>query len=134
MSEKKQIDWGKVAINTLLVLTFVAFNAATIFFIVANMIPVGNDDNGASYWDLITVKFVAKELYGKDYLDYYRIWKKPVVYACMVLGWALTSGGLYGILKRKKDEKQQEKMMEKQSELTDKKIEKLADKLMRGMN
>ncbi len=84
----------------LFIICILVGNTGSIFYLVTNCISISDKDAfDISYFDLITNKFIAKSIYGDDYLDYYRFWHKPVIYFAIFIGWILTGIMLWSLIK-----------------------------------
>ncbi len=132
MKNIKNWNWNKIGWITFIVCLFIAFNTATIFYFVANWIPYISNGNEYSYYDLICTKFVAKEVAqqtGLDFHTWYSWWHKPLIILSMIVGWALSGWLSYKLISKSKSKREEMEVAKEQ----DKKFEKLADKIMKGV-
>ena len=116
MKTINELNWNKIGWRALQALLFIIINGATIAYFTMKCIDIGD----------------AVEVLGKKVqLDYFYALPlkfKILVYIFMLIGAIAT----YCFAKLLYKSHREDKQLEKQSELEEKKMEKLADKLMKG--
>lgn len=133
--DKKKINWKKIGWIMLHLGVLLVCNTALIVFFIFQMVDVGD----CSFWDAITVKFIAKEM---GYMHLYHWFNKLLVFFFIGVGAILTCLYLKFLFKEKiekrKKKEEQDKEMEKEERETKRQnafIEsqnKLIDSILKG--
>lgn len=117
MKNIKDWNWKQIGWRVLQALIILILNGATIFFMIANMIEVGGGE--ASWWEALTVKYVAKQL---DLISIYHWYNDLLVFLFMILGFVATFFFIKLLWKNKQANKDRE-LENKKYELETKKLQ-----------
>lgn len=137
MTNKININWKKVAANTLQALLIAVFNVASILWFILNCLEIKLDlelsnlkNESVSFWDIMTNKVLYEMIVGdRSWLPEYHWYNKFLIIFFMFVGVAISYLYLKFLYQRHRDNVNREK----QKEIDDERAEKLADKIIKGV-
>ncbi len=119
MKNIKEWDWKKIGWRTLQVIFIIIMNCGSIAWFTMNCIDIGEP-----------FKLANERVVQMDFFSALPIYYKMLTIGIAILGWFVS----YSFIKLLYKNHREDKNFKKQNEMDNKKLEKLADKIMKGSN